>query len=174
MNEKDLHWLAGLLEGEGSFCKGTPRQPNVPSVSVNMKDYDIIKRVADIFGNSVTFVKSRNPKHSDTYRTMIRSKPAIELMILLKPLMGERRQIQIQKAIDSHSEVNKGKVTPKDRLSIFNLKGIKSVKEIAKDFGISHWRVYQIHRGEFSKPGLEAQVGEQLSVKQKGVGSLPT
>jgi len=43
-----LRWLAGLLEGEGAFMVGGRPAPNQPSIQIDMVDYDIIRRVADI------------------------------------------------------------------------------------------------------------------------------
>ena len=48
-----LRWLAGLLEGEGTFLVGGRRAPNQPSIQIGMVDNDIIGRVADIFGVGV-------------------------------------------------------------------------------------------------------------------------
>jgi hypothetical protein len=42
----DLHWLAGLLEGEGSFLKGPPSAPRHPILALQMTDEDVVARVA--------------------------------------------------------------------------------------------------------------------------------
>ena len=34
----ELHWLAGLLEGEGTFMTGPPSSPGLPVIAVNMTD----------------------------------------------------------------------------------------------------------------------------------------
>lgn len=49
MENNDLHWLAGLLEGEGSFMKPSPSSPNCPIISLQMTDEDIVKRVSLLF-----------------------------------------------------------------------------------------------------------------------------
>ncbi len=38
VDELTLHWLAGLLEGEGSFCVGLPSHPNSASIHIKMVD----------------------------------------------------------------------------------------------------------------------------------------
>jgi len=50
MDEQDLYWLAGLLEGEGSFLKPAPCEPKHPRVALCMTDFDIVMRAANLFG----------------------------------------------------------------------------------------------------------------------------
>lgn len=107
MEEKDLYWLAGLLEGEGSFCKGPPSCPNSVLISIQMTDEDIISRVANLFGVSYFFIKSKNEKWKDTYSTRVRGKSAVNLMLQLKPLMGLRRQGQIENALSCYKPERK-------------------------------------------------------------------
>lgn len=63
IDNNDLYWLAGILEGEGSFMKGPPSAPNSPVVSCNMTDLDVIEKISKIFNRTVLFSKSRNSKH---------------------------------------------------------------------------------------------------------------
>ncbi len=49
MDERILHWLAGLLEGEGSFLKPPPSAPNTPRITLQMTDEDVVQRVQEIF-----------------------------------------------------------------------------------------------------------------------------
>ena len=49
----ELHWLAGLLEGEGSFMTGPPSSPGLPVIAVNMTDQDVMARLGRIFGRKV-------------------------------------------------------------------------------------------------------------------------
>lgn len=93
-----LHWLAGLLEGEGSFVTGAPTEPRTPMLAINMTDEDVIQAVTDLCG---TTVMSR-PKIAGLkrmYRTSLRGGSAVSLMRLIQPLMGSRRQHQIEQAI---------------------------------------------------------------------------
>ncbi len=41
----ELHWLAGLLEGEGSFMVGPPSDPRRPAIAVQMTDEDVMRRI---------------------------------------------------------------------------------------------------------------------------------
>jgi hypothetical protein len=43
----ELAWLAGLLEGEGSFMPGPPSNPRMPIICLAMNDEDVMARRAD-------------------------------------------------------------------------------------------------------------------------------
>jgi hypothetical protein len=105
MKDRDKYWLAGLLEGEGSFMAGPPSQPNQPRIACQMADRDVIERLAELFG--VSYIHESTPNNENwatTYRTEVRGANAMELMRLLRPLMGERRQQQIDDALESYDE----------------------------------------------------------------------
>jgi len=51
---ESLYWLAGLLEGEGSFLKGPPSSPRCPIVQLPMTDQDVVEHAAHLFARSVT------------------------------------------------------------------------------------------------------------------------
>lgn len=50
MSEKELYWLAGLLEGEGSFSPGPTSAPNSARISLTITDADVVARVAALWG----------------------------------------------------------------------------------------------------------------------------
>lgn len=93
-----LQWLAGLLEGEGSFVAGAPSEPRIPTLAINMTDLDVMQAVAHLCGSTVA---SRQPgTHVKTmYRTALRGGSAVALMKLIQPFMGARRQQQITHAM---------------------------------------------------------------------------
>lgn len=109
MNEKkkrrkpkkaDLDWLAGLLEGEGSFMAGPPSRPFAPSISLQMTDRDVVARAAKLLGARYWQLSRRNNRKI-MYATALRGSPSVPFMKFLLPLMGSRRQTQIRKAIKS-------------------------------------------------------------------------
>ena len=65
----ELHWLAGLLEGEGSFMTGPPSSPGLPVIAVNMTDHDVMARLGRIFGRKVHTQKPRNARWRTSYRS---------------------------------------------------------------------------------------------------------
>jgi len=96
----DYAWLAGLLEGEGSFFKGSRRSPGKPVVSITMTDRDVVQRAADLLG--VLSFHERipaNPKWKPVYRMQVSGQRAVDLMNRIRPMMGERRRGQIDVAL---------------------------------------------------------------------------
>ena len=104
MKEIDLCWLAGLLEAEGSFMKGPPSAPRTPRLKVTSTDQDVVRRTADLFGINCITCERRgcdDKGWKPTYTVMLKGRRAVQLMIRLYPLMGRRRQSQIERAVAS-------------------------------------------------------------------------
>jgi len=99
MNE--LYWLAGLLEGEGSFMQGPPSDAHRPLISVEMTDEDVIARVSVLFKTKVLKPAKRG-EYKQTYTCRVTGDRAAELMRALRPYMGLRRQKQIDKALSCY------------------------------------------------------------------------
>jgi hypothetical protein len=96
-DEVDLYWLAGILEGEGSFFQ-LKRWPGVPMLSLGMYDRDVISRAAKLCGVQSHRVRLGTGK--TRYQFMIRGRPrAGRIMSTLYALMGTRRQRQIREAL---------------------------------------------------------------------------
>lgn len=98
--DADLYWLAGLLEGEGSFI-GPAHGGNKIRVSIGMTDEDVIARVAALLGRDYAARPPREAHHKTNYLTSINGQQAAILMALLRPLMGERRRAAIDRALDA-------------------------------------------------------------------------
>ena len=100
----DLHWLAGVLEGEGSFTVNrghTIRNQNpTPIISLQMCDYDIVRRVCYLLDQNINIVRATNT-HRPVYRVSIANARAIGWMFTLYLLMGERRREQIRIVVDA-------------------------------------------------------------------------
>lgn len=108
------YWLAGLLEGEGSFMKGPPSRPNQPCVSIEMTDREPVQKVAKIFNLMPAALKARKKTWKATYRVRIRGNTAIRLMKILRPLMSPRRQQQIKEALKGAKIRERKLVTTKE------------------------------------------------------------
>lgn len=103
MSSVELHWLAGWLEGEGSFLAPPPSDPDGPRISGVTKDRDIAAEVARLFRVKPCYENSeriRANRWSPTWRILIRGGPAISLMTTLKTMMGRRRKQQIASALE--------------------------------------------------------------------------
>jgi len=101
VQETELYWLAGLLEGEGSFCCGPPSKPNSPYICVEMCDEDVVSRIARLFGMAYHPIKPRKSNHKISYGTRLTGSKAMSLMKSLRSMMSVRRQDQIDRALRS-------------------------------------------------------------------------
>ena len=99
LTTKRLYWLAGILEGEGSFAlvkstngRGSNR---TPQVALQMTDQDVVQQAAVLFQTKTQAYK-RLQKHWKTmYATRVYGSVAAGWMMTLYPYMGCRRKAQI-------------------------------------------------------------------------------
>jgi hypothetical protein len=101
VEELEIHWLVGILEGEGTFLRGAPSRPGTPIVRVSMTDRDVVDRVARLFERAVVRLRRRKPHHKLPYATTIKGAPATRVMYAVRPFLGRTRQLQIDLAISS-------------------------------------------------------------------------
>ncbi len=85
----DIHWIAGFLEGEGSFTMSPGLR-----VSAQQKDPETLYRLSRILGGKVWKVSTR-----DCYGWSITGSRAASISLMLYSLMSERRKGQIQEAL---------------------------------------------------------------------------
>lgn len=86
-----LAWLAGLLEGEGSFLLVKGRWPKVQMATT---DEDVARRARAIAGCGNVWgpYVPKNPKHKPTWLFYVSNqRHAVRLMRAIRPWMGERR-----------------------------------------------------------------------------------
>jgi len=99
----EVAWLAGLLEGEGTFTRNQTRSNTYPVLSVNMCSRDVVERAALILGAAnVHQRKPRDPSWNTTHVAAIGGVCAALWMQRLRPLMGERRRMAIDLALDDY------------------------------------------------------------------------
>jgi hypothetical protein len=104
MTDLELAWVVGLLEGEGCFgWHRTQKKYKYPRVQFATTDEDVIRKfhaiveVGSTTGpRAYTGAKAHWKPRWDWYVT---GKKAEELMTLLLPYMGERRQAAIREVI---------------------------------------------------------------------------
>ena len=144
-----LAWLAGLLEGEGSFLKPPPSLPRTPIVVCRMTDRDVVERVATMFGTSVqAFEKGRYRRE---FAAIAKGSRAAALMGDLRPMMGARRTRAIDAALEGYSPAPR-------KLNFFLASEIRrrhaegeSVSELARTFDVARSTIrpvlsHQIYR----------------------------
>lgn len=94
-----LYWLAGILEGEGTFLSGPPSKPNSPIVRVRMTDRDVVARAAALLHRAVTPTRARKAHHKPAFVTQIKGIAAVALMAAVRPVLGPDRQAQVDRAL---------------------------------------------------------------------------
>lgn len=97
----DLAWIAGLLEGEGSFMKATPICERVTCAQV---DREPIDRLHALLGGRVRTVSnakgfSAHKRGSVIHEWRVNGARARGVMLTLYPLLTTRRRAQIRKAL---------------------------------------------------------------------------
>jgi hypothetical protein len=113
MSEVELAWLAGLLEGEGSFIVARPATPSGRServritISLQMTDRDVVERAHRIVGQgSLHQAKRQKEHHKDTHIWRLSSMVLVmSLISLLRPNMGLRRQEQIDACLRAVDQI---------------------------------------------------------------------
>ena len=102
----DLHWLAGLLEGEGSFFVSTSGGKRAPAIriSLQMVDREPVEKAAKLMGREVKKYRPYGKNRSPTYTTGMYGSNALETMKKLRPLLSPRRQKQIDRCIEAEND----------------------------------------------------------------------
>lgn len=147
MTDSELYWLAGLLEGEGSFQQGPPSAPKSPRIVLQMTDEDVVARAAKLLGVACVPYPARQVNWKPTFVCRLTGNRAVIVMQQLHPIMGTRRQQQIDKAL-SCWKPREPKVTPEQKAEIQTLlnQGVTQ-RDIAVRFGISQPAVSYIKLG---------------------------
>ena len=94
-----FYWLAGILEGEGTFMSGPPSRPNAPIVRISMTDRDVVERSAALLDRAVTPVRARKPHYKPPFITQLRGVEAVDLMLAVRPILGVDRTVQIDRVL---------------------------------------------------------------------------
>lgn len=109
LNDTDITWLAGLLEGEGSFMMGrnivSGKVYRYPRVVVSMTDQDIIDRVAVLLGTKTYVIPNKNDSKKQQWRAQVNGSKAALLMEELLPYMGLRRAGKIKEILDEYGDI---------------------------------------------------------------------
>lgn len=111
MEETNLHWLAGWLEGEGTFVATSGRAANgvryrrvtVRGVST---DLEVVKKVHSLAGVGRIYgpYKYGTNKQQNWQWAICKREEALSFMRLIRPLMSTRRQAQIDAVLAKGEE----------------------------------------------------------------------
>lgn len=147
MSDLELVWLAGYLEGEGSFLKGTPSQPNMPWIAVVTTDEDVAKKVSAMLGVSYCIAgeKRRKSHWKRAYKIHKRGREAVAIMNHIKPMMSFRRQLQIEHAVQGYPEKPRKPGRQADELIVRQIREATGTRrQIAERFGVDQSTVSRI------------------------------
>ena len=175
MNDADLYWLGGLLEGEGTFGRPTPSGPNQPTIAIQMKDEDVIARAAKMIGVAYCRIVPKNKRHSVTYKFKTAGRRAVAWMTALRPLMSARRKAQIDSALSSYSLDgyrvrwrNKCGISHEDTKELIGrIKNGESCRSVGRRFGVNHETVRNIVRKH--EGGIDLRVSRSTVTAKFGV-----
>ena len=108
MTNEEIAWLAGWLEGEGTFYfTDYMRKRTTPKLVIQVfsTDRDVIEKAAKLVdGHIYNVVPRQHPdgwNSAPGWRLSLERKPAYDLMKQILPFMGIRRSEQIRKAMES-------------------------------------------------------------------------
>ena len=108
ISTSQIHWIAGLLEGEGTFnytTVGTDGKRGSIRVALSTTDKDILLRFANLlgFGSVCTIQPYKSESGYRGYRLQYRwdasGVRAAGLMMTIYSLMGERRKERIRELL---------------------------------------------------------------------------
>lgn len=90
IKSNDLHWLAGILEGEGCFCYSCS-----PGIRMGGTDKDVVDRIGQLLGRHTRGPYKYKANRKSVFYTEIWGSNAVVWMKLLYKLMGTRRKQKI-------------------------------------------------------------------------------
>ena len=146
-SEATWAWLAGILDGEGSFYVNAKR--GYAAISIGMKDQDVIRRVADTMGCKSIWLA---PKR--IWRCAVQGRRALLVMDRVYSWMGNRRSAKIDEV----------------REAVKELPG-QARGERAGNARLTEQQVQKIH-ALFAEGHLQREIGLMFGVTQANVSSI--
>lgn len=98
---REIHWLAGLLEGEGSFGFYPKGPGGSLRIWIGMSDQDVIDRVKRITGCKANVFRRvhHGREVKDSFVFAVTGRLAASWMMMIYGLMGARRREAIKSAL---------------------------------------------------------------------------
>lgn len=139
INKQDLHWLAGILEGEGCFMSKYNR---LPRITCEMTDLDVIKKIQSLAGGKIYKpVKRKSHWKQSWIWTDTNSEATYEFMKQIKPLMFSRRQMKITECLRNWETVCRKRETQHQKyieVGQYYKSNNYSLRHVAKKFSVGH------------------------------------
>lgn len=161
--QRQLFWLAGLLEAEGSFQTPSPSSPNSPVISLTMTDRDVVERVGRLWEQAVGEYQ-RDKRYKKAYLTRLKGQKAVKMMNELYPLMSSRIQERIDTIREDYDPYEHTRLTYQDAEDIRErLEQGADVLDLAQEFGVSKSMIYKIKQGRYYQSDRQEEVRSQRS-----------
>lgn len=99
---RDIAWLAGLWEGEGTFGFYNTSQWGAIQLKLAMTDKDVVERAAYLMRGKCAgpYISKTNPRWKPVWHVVFYGHKAAGWMMTLYSLLGERRKKQIEHALE--------------------------------------------------------------------------
>lgn len=107
LEEKDIYYLAGIIEGEGCFSVFSGKRGGGRRLRVEMTDYDIIFRLQQISEmGKITGPYNRIGNHGQEWKpiwhwSVNKKTDLARLLLAIYPVMGERRQKELARLVET-------------------------------------------------------------------------
>ncbi len=125
MKISNIYWLAGLLEGEGCFTFNS----RLPMIKIEMTDKDVIVVARNIVSPAINITtRIQKPRFAENYKPLygfqINGSKAVQWMMTLYSLMGERRKSRIKEVLNEWKSipVHKSDLSLRARRAIYRNK----------------------------------------------------
>lgn len=103
IQDRDIHWLAGLLEGEGSFGY----KAWSPRIGLQTTDADVVERAAVLLQREPKGPLMRDRNRKPIWYVQVYGAEAAAWMMTLYCLLGKRRKGQIRGALERWRKAKK-------------------------------------------------------------------
>jgi hypothetical protein len=105
LDDISLGWIAGIIEGEGCITKRTDRK-NAIVIQVGMTDEDVLIKLHQLIPGSILNGPYHSPSRKNHWKPrwnweLGKREYVKEFLILIYPLMGNRRRIKIREALET-------------------------------------------------------------------------
>ncbi len=105
VSDKELPYIAGLFDGEGSITlvRHRSNRTHSPQVSIASTDYEVVLWCQKRFGGSIVTKQPRKSNHSVSYDWRLTDRQSLEFLKLIRPyLIIERKIRRIDLLLDDY------------------------------------------------------------------------
>lgn len=139
----EIAWVAGLLEGEGSFLVSG----RSIAVMVRMCDRDVIERAGQLLNGYIYGpLKRQTPHYQPQFRAQVKGPAAAGWMMTLYPLLGVRRRDQVRTALRQWRAMPYVCISPLVERAIVDAwdSGMRNKVRLGRACGVSRPTVYNV------------------------------